>query len=449
MMRTTTRRHTPADLCGKKVTVVGLGRFGGGVGVTRWLCSQKAIVTVSDKEPESELRQSVSALKGLDVTLHLGGHLESDFLDADLLVVNPAVPKNSPLLIKAASAGVPCTTEINLFMERCKAPIVGITGSVGKSTTTAMTGAILSRRFTTHVGGNIGKSLLGELNSIRPDHVVVLELSSFQLDDLPIIGVSPHVALVTNVVRDHHVDRHGTNQAYVEAKKNIYAFQRRNDVLILNSDCRLLHSWATSVRRKPAGKVVFFDPHAKPFELKVPGMHNQANAQAAWTIARQFGIDRATAAEALAKFTGLSHRLEFVTEKKGVKFFNDSKCTMPEGGIVALKSFAPRQAVVIVGGQDKNENFSQFSSALARQAKAVVGIGASRDRILAEVESRRRSPVSPSTHRADTLAQAVAAAAALAQRGDVVLLCPACASYGMFKNYEDRGEQFCSLVKKT
>ncbi len=448
MMRSSNHRPVPADLSGKKVTVVGLGRFGGGAGVTRWLCSQKACVTVSDKEAESELKQSVAALKGLDVTLHLGGHLESDFVDADLLVVNPAIPKDSPLLVKAKAAGVACTTEINLFIERCRAPIVGITGSVGKSTTTAMVGEILARRFTTHVGGNIGKSLLGELASIRPDHVVVLELSSFQLDDLPIIGVSPHVALVTNVVHDHHVDRHGTTKAYVEAKKNIYAFQRRGDVLILNSDCRMLHSWATSVRHKPAGKVLFFDPHAKPFELKVPGMHNQANAQAAWAIAKQFGIDRSTAAQTLATFNGLSHRLEFVAEKNGVRFFNDSKCTMPEGGIVAVKSFAPRQAVVIVGGQDKSEDFSLFGAALARQAKAVIGIGASKDRILGEVESRRRSPNTPVTHRAATVAEAVAKAAALAQRGDVVLLSPACASYDMFKNYEDRGEQFCSLVKK-
>ncbi|MGB2823557.1 MAG: Mur ligase family protein, partial [Phycisphaerae bacterium] len=228
-------RRPPAaavDPAGKRITVVGLGRFGGGVGVTRWLCERGARVTVSDKAPAEQLDDSVRRLDGLDVALHLGSHEERDFLEADLLVVSPAVPPEMPMLRAADDAGVPRTTEINLFLHRCRAPVVGVTGTVGKSTTTAMIGEVLARRFTTHVGGNIGRSLLSDLPRIRPDHVVVLELSSFQLERLPEIAVGPHVALVTNLAANH-LDRHGTLEAYADAKKNILRFQAEGDVLVL------------------------------------------------------------------------------------------------------------------------------------------------------------------------------------------------------------------------
>ncbi|MCK4601672.1 MAG: UDP-N-acetylmuramoyl-L-alanine--D-glutamate ligase, partial [Phycisphaerae bacterium] len=254
-------RLTP-HLAGMRVTVVGLGRFGGGVGVTKWLCGQGARVTVSDKASADSLAESISQLADCDVALHLGGHDEADFLTADLLVVNPAAPKDSPVLFAAASAGVPRTSEINLFLQRCPAPVVGVTGSAGKSTTTAMIGEILARRFTTHVGGNIGGSLLDALDDIRDDHVVVMELSSFQLEDLPLVGVSPRVAVVTNV-QPNHLDRHGTMAAYADAKRNIFAYQGPADVLVLNAADAALASWAADA----PGKVEMFDPAGEPFEL--------------------------------------------------------------------------------------------------------------------------------------------------------------------------------------
>ncbi len=249
------RHRPPDDLAGMRVTVVGLGRFGGGVGVTKWLGRQGALVTVSDQAPAESLAESVGQLAGCDVTLHFGGHDEADFLDADLLVVNPAVAKDSPLLAAAAEAGVPRTSEINLFLQRCCAPVIGVTGSVGKSTTTAMIGEILAGRFTTHVGGNIGGSLLDALEDIRPDHVVVAELSSFQLEDLPLVGTGPHVAVVTNI-QPNHLDRHGTMDAYVDAKKNIFAYQKPGDVLVLNSADEELVKWEAEAR----GIVSMFDP---------------------------------------------------------------------------------------------------------------------------------------------------------------------------------------------
>jgi UDP-N-acetylmuramoylalanine--D-glutamate ligase len=438
------RRASPApqSLSGKRVTVVGLGRFGGGLGVTRWLCSQGARVTVSDKAPAEQLRQSVLALDGLKLTLHLGSHDQRDFLDADLLVVNPAVPKDLPQLAAAAAAGVAMTTEMNLFLHRCRAPVIAVTGTVGKSTTTAMIGEILARRHATHVGGNIGRSLLDQLDDIAPDHLVVLEISSFQLVDLPLIGIGPHVALVTNF-SPNHLDRHRTVEAYAAAKKNIFRFQSPADVLILNTACPASSAW----RAEAPGRVEFFDPAGEPFELAIPGRHNQANAQAAWAAAGQFGIDRPAAARALRAFAGLPHRLQFVAEACGVRYYNDSKCTTPEGGVVALAAFEPRTAVVIVGGYDKGADFAEFGSALARQAKAVVAVGDTRDKIIAAVEAARVGPL-PTVTVADSFSNAVTDARGQARPGDVVLLSPACASYDMFTNYEHRGEVFAGLVRK-
>jgi UDP-N-acetylmuramoylalanine--D-glutamate ligase len=433
----------PTAVKDRRVTVVGLGRFGGGVGVTRWLAGQGAVVTVSDKADASQLAESVAAIEDLDVTLHLGEHLLNDFTKADLLVVNPAIPKNHPLLAAAAEASVPRTSEINLFMECCDAPIVGITGTVGKSTTTAMTGKVLAERFTTHVGGNIGKSLLEDLPNIEPDHVVVLELSSFQLEDLPIIARSPNVALVTNIL-PNHLDRHGEMHHYAQAKKNIFRFQGKGDTLILNRADEEMAAWAAEA---PHDNVEYFDPDpAEPFELLVPGRHNQANAQAAWTVAKKFGVGRGAAEDVLREFAGLEHRLQFVSELNGVRYYNDSKCTTPAGAVVALESFPPRSAIMLLGGSDKGVSFAELGAALAERARGVVAFGATRGAILAAVEKARIDRHLPETTSAADLPAAVEAAEKFAHSGTVVLLCPACASYDQFVNYEQRGEAFIELV---
>jgi len=430
------------DPGGKRVTVVGLGRFGGGVGVTRWLCEQGAAVTVSDRSPAGQLEDSVRRLDGLDVALHLGSHDERDFLETDLLVVNPAVRPDMPLLRAADAAGVPRTTEMNLFLLRCRAPVVGVTGTVGKSTTTAMIGEVLAGRFPTHVGGNIGRSLLSDLPQIGRDHVVVVELSSFQLESLPEIAVGPHVAAVTNLA-PNHLDRHGTLEAYADAKKNILRFQGPGDVLVLNRADGLIAAWEPEAAE--GVRVEFFDPEGEPFELSVLGEHNQANAQAAWAAARQFQVDRDTAAAALGDFAGLPHRLRLVAERGGIRYYNDSKCTTPEGGIGALNAFAPGTAVVIVGGYDKGASFGALGAALADRAKAVIAMGATAEKITAATRARRTGDKPPIARAAD-LQDAVRLAEAHAAAGDAVLLAPACASYDMFLNYEQRGETFVKLV---
>ncbi|MDP6542781.1 MAG: UDP-N-acetylmuramoyl-L-alanine--D-glutamate ligase [Phycisphaerae bacterium] len=430
----------PSSLAGKRVTVVGLGRFGGGIGVTQWLCSQGAEVTVSDRASAKDLAASVAQLEGLNVELHLGGHDLDDFLQTDLLVVSPAIPPDIPPLQAAAQAGVPRTTEMNLFLQRCAAPIVGITGSVGKSTTTAMIGDILSRSLTVHVGGNIGKSLLGDLEAILPDHVVVLEMSSFQLEETEAIGVSPGVALVTNL-SPNHLDRHVTMEAYAHAKQNIFRFQGQSDLLILNSADEALEGWGDLA----PGRVEFFDPLGEAFDLRVTGGHNQINAQAAWAVARQFGIDRTAAAAALRDFESLPHRLQLAAEGRGVKYYNDSKCTTPGGLIVALDAFEPRTVVLIAGGSDKDVSFDKMGEAVAQRAKALVVLGATGGKIAAAAEKARSDP-EPWIHTAVDLQGAVATASELAEEGDVVLLSPACASYDMFTNYQQRGDQFAELA---
>ncbi|MCY2928443.1 MAG: Mur ligase family protein [Planctomycetota bacterium] len=425
---------------GKRVTVVGLGRFGGGVGVTRWLAAQGARVTVSDAAGREALADSVAQLAHLPVTLHLGEHREDDFTAAELLVVNPAVSPEMPLLAAAAAAGVPQTTEINLFLERCAAPVVGITGSVGKSTTTAMTGAILAGVRPTCVGGNIGRSLLDELERITPRHAVVLELSSFQLERTASLGKSPHVAVVTNL-QPNHLDRHGTMEAYAQAKKNIFRFQKRNDVLVLNAADDAVASWAAEAH----GKVDWFDPDGEPFELKVAGAHNQANAQAAWAATRPFGVDRAAAARALREFLALPHRLQFVREVGGVAYVNDSKCTTPASAIVALEAFPIGAIVAIVGGYDKHVDFAALGAALAERAKTVVALGQVRDQVVAAIEAHRAGR-QPTVVVADSFPAAFAAARAAAAPGDTVLLSPACASYDMFSIYEFRGLAFLDIA---
>lgn len=433
---------TPESFRSRRVSVIGLGRFGGGVAAARWLCNQGARVTVSDMAPAEALADSVAELADCDITFHLGGHHREDFLDADLLVVNPAIPPEHALLTEALDAGVTMTTEMNLFLPRCPCRVIGITGSVGKSTTTAMTGELLAERFTTHVGGNIGKSLLDDLDAIGPDDLAVIELSSFQLERLPAIDRCPEIALVTNLTQNH-LDRHGTMDRYAEAKKNIFRKQGPDDLLILNRGDKALAAWASEA----PGRVDWFGPSFEPFELAVPGLHNQANAQAAWAIAWQFDIDRASAERVLGRFAGLSHRLEFVAEVERVRYFNDSKCTTPAGAIVAMDAFPPRRTVLLCGGHDKGVGFEELAQVIDERARAVVTFGATRGRILEALSTCRRDRHIPEAVSVADLPEAFRAAVHLARPGDVVLLSPACSSYDQFANYEQRGETFRRLVQ--
>jgi UDP-N-acetylmuramoylalanine--D-glutamate ligase len=429
---------------GKRVTVAGLGRFGGGIAVSRWLVEQgAAAVLVTDKAPAETLADSVKQLEGLPIQFRFKDQHESDFAKADLVVASPAIPPTNELLRAARRAQVPVTTEIRLFIERCPATVLGVTGTKGKSTTTALLGQMLKPRFTTWVGGNIGKSLLEDLPKIDPSDLVVLELSSFMLEHLGEMRWSPHVAVVTMVASDH-LDWHGSHEAYVNAKRNIVRFQRADDFALLNDENEIARSFAGDTKAR-IGRFGLRD--CRRFELALSGTHNQLNAQAAFAAAGVVGISWEDAQDAIRDFRGLPHRLQVVHEENGVWFVNDSIATIPEAAIAALESFPPKRVIHVVGGSlKKDPPIVDLCAALRERAKAVLCIGESGPKIaatLAETTIGQTVPV----YTCGDLPTAVKEAMAIATSGDVVLMSPGYASYDQFVNFEQRGEIFSRLAR--
>jgi len=454
------------DWHSKRVTVMGLGGFGGGIGVTRWLARQGAQVTLTDRAPADKLQDALAQLADLPLTLRLGGHVEHDFRGVDLVVANPAVPPSSPFLEIARHAGVPVTTEINLFVERCPARTVGVTGSVGKSTITSMIGHVLTHAqngAAVHVGGNIGRSLLDDLPRIRHDDFVVLELSSFQLHWTPQVRWSPHVAVISNVT-PNHLDWHGTFAAYLADKLNIVRFQRpEHDAIVVENVPALCHNFgllfgdvaglwrygtdaADLVAVQQSTPAVDCDDrHLRwpTVALAVPGAHNRRNAAAALTVAAVLGLDPERAAAALATFAGLPHRLCRVAVIDDVTYYDDSKSTTPEAVITALAAL-DQPVHIILGGYDKGSDLTPAVEAVAARARFAACLGQTGPRL---VEALRARGVAAELF--DSLAAATAACRAHAQPGDVVLLSPGCASWDMFTDYRARGLAFQQLVTNS
>lgn len=449
---------------GKRITIMGLGRFGGGIGVTRWLANRGARLLVTDQSPADKLAASLAAIRDLDVELRLGGHEERDFRDADLVVVNPAVPDSSPFVQAALSAGVPITTEINLFVERCPARCVGVTGSVGKSTVTAMIGTALGglQRGRAWTGGNLGDSLLPALGEIAADDVVVLELSSFQLHRTPLARWSPHIAVITNIT-PNHLDWHGTFAAYAADKLNIVRYQQpgtdwvvirddpelreRFDQLFgdvagifryrLDGDAPAAAAQTTSAAEHDDVKLRWDD-----LRLPAPGRHNRENAAAALTVAHLLGVPPEAALALLATFDGLPHRLKRVCVRDGVTFVDDSKSTTPEAAMTAIAAF-DGPLLLILGGYDKRSDLTGLARLAARRARLSACIGATGPGIAETINaSGGRATMCAS------LESAVAACRGAAARGDTILLSPGCASWDMFADYRERGLRFARLARE-
>lgn len=426
----------------KRVTVAGLGRFGGQVAAARWLVEQGARVLVTDSAAGDSLADSVKQLAGLPIDFHLGGHRFEDFAQADLIVASPAIPPANGYLAAARNAGVPITTEIRLFIERCPATILGVTGTKGKSTTTALLGEMLRTRFTTWVGGNIGGSLLADLAKIDKTHLVVLELSSYMLEHLGAMRWSPHVSVVTMLAQDH-IPWHGSVAAYLNAKSNIVRFQHPDDVAVLNEQ----DPQSMALTTLAPGRVVAFGlNNRRPFDLMLRGRHNQLNAQAACAAADVLGVSWDEAQRAVGKFSGLPHRLQLVHESGGVKFYNDSIATIPESAIAALESFPPRQVIQIVGGSDHQLPITEMCNTLVERAKAVLCIGQTGNQI-ADLVSGSPHATAAAVYRCGDLPTAVRVAKQIATAGDVVLLSTGYKSYDQFANFEKRGEAFVDLVR--
>jgi len=380
-------------------------------------------------------------LADLKLDYRLGGHVETDFTNADLVVASPAVKRDNPFLLAASRAGVPVTTEIILFIERCKAKILAVTGTKGKSTTTAMLGKIVGKRHRVHVGGNIGKSLLFELPHIQPGDYVVLELSSYMLELLAETSFAPHVALITMIAPDH-LDRHGTFENYLHAKQAIVRKQTSSDYAVVNEENEFSLSFGDCTK----AKVIRYGlAGRKPITLRIPGRHNQLNVQGALAAAKCVGCCWDDAQDVLRDFKGLPHRLELVHEANGVEYYNDSIATIPEAAIAAMEAFLPQTVLQIVGGSDKNIPLDGMARELGKRAKAILTIGKTGPKI---AELARASSHKALVAECGTLENAMAKAKELAQPGDTVLLSTGCASYDQFVNFEERGEKFGTLARE-
>jgi UDP-N-acetylmuramoylalanine--D-glutamate ligase len=455
-------------LAGKKVLIMGLGRFGGGVDAAKFVCQAGAKVTVTDLASAERLAQSIEQLKEFrPIEYHLDGHSFADFEQADTVVANPAVPLNNEYLSFARKHGKVVTSQISMFFELCPAAIVGITGSNGKSTTAALTAHLLraatrslpghTSQVTSHrkvwLSGNIGNEpLLTALDEIAADDLVVLELSSFQIELLGETERAPEAALLTNLT-PNHLDRYGTFEAYCAAKENIFKFQRpsvnRPAVSIFNTEDEIAAQWFEKYNRQPGRVCIKFSVEdvSEPIRDKywLPGRANLSNLAAALAVAGYFGVDDEQIKAALPEFKALPHRLELVAKTNGVRWYNDSKATTPEGAISALESFNEPE-IIIAGGYDKHIPFDRLGEKISQKTKAAILIGETAHKISDSIKGCSENQTK--IRIAGSLVEAVEFAHELAVAGDVVLLSPACASYDMFQNYEHRGREFARLVRQ-
>lgn len=447
-----------AELAGLRVTVLGLGRFGGGVGAVRFLSRCGALVTVVDRASREELRDSVQALA--DVTVHrwVFGD-DASPAEADLVVVNPAIRPGHPALERARDSGLRVTTEVELYCRFSRARLIGVTGSNGKSTTAAMIAHILSADGqSVHCGGNFGGSLLDLLTDQHDRSVVVAELSSFQLARLSPESLQLDVGVVTGFA-PNHLDWHTSLEDYRRCKQTLVHSVRPAGVSVL-PDAAEFNEWAAqgSVLRfgEDAGEdgvffsdgtIVFRRNEAevamRPWSLRVPGQHNRVNALAASAAAWAADVAPEDIGRALASFAGLPHRLERVGEHNGVTYINDSNSTTPESTIAALRSYRTG-IVLIAGGADKGLDLSEMADEAAERVRAVQWMGSTADALAARALCRNPA-IQQACHA--SLEPAFQAAVDVSEPGDIVILSPGCASFGQYANFRERGEHFVQLVE--
>jgi UDP-N-acetylmuramoylalanine--D-glutamate ligase len=427
---------------GKNITLMGLGLLGRGVGDAEYLAKAGAELIVTDLKSKEQLAESLGRLeKYPNIAYALGEHRPEDFRDRDLVLKAAGVPIDSPYITEAKKNGISVRMSADLFMEYSGIPSVGVTGTRGKSTTAHMIAAILKgagKRVL--LGGNVrGVSTLALLDEVKGDEIGVLELDSWQCQGLAEAKISPRIAVFTTFYPDHLNYYQGDLDAYLADKANIFRFQRAEDTLVLGSQCAAL------VREKYpqiAARVVVPEPLPSAWELAIPGEHNRYDAACARAAARAAGVADDVARRALASFASVPGRLELVREAGGVKYYNDTTSTTPEATIAALAALDPegeRRVLLILGGADKGLDMSALRPAIRAHAKSVF--------LLAGTGTERIRSDAPDKQVFDSLAAALAAAASAASPGEIVLLSPAFASFGMFKNEYDRGDQFNALVR--
>lgn len=446
------------DLKGKKVLVVGLGKSG--LAAALFLRRRGAQVTVSDARSAEALAKDIPALLEEGINVEAGGHGLLTFRRQDLIVVSPGVPLDTPELVQVRKFGLPILGELELAARFLKGQTLAITGSNGKTTTTTLVGEIMKDAgLPTLVGGNIGVPVIALIDESTPETWSVLEVSSFQLESTE--EFHPKIAVILNITPDH-LDRHGTFENYALAKERIFARQTAQDFLVLNADNQ--RTAATAPRAKSQvywfslehsveqgawvenGEVRFRSASNTPAETILPlasiplkGAHNVENVLAAVCATRLAGARPESIRKTIENFRAVEHRLEYVATIHGVEFYNDSKATNVDATIKAIAAF-PGGIHLILGGKDKNSDYTELHPYLRERVKAVYTIGSAAQKI----ESQLRGVVP--IHSSGTLAQAVQDAAGAAQPGEIVLLAPACSSFDQFENYEHRGRVFKELV---
>ncbi len=440
-----------ADFKGKRVTVVGMARSG--IAAARTLHALGAIVTVTDKKPLDQLAAQVKTL-GSRITVVAGSHPDRLFIETDLVVLSPGVPK-IPQISVARRHRRRVISELELAWLFSDSPYVGITGTNGKSTVTTLVGLMLERsKKKVLVAGNIGNALTEDMRLLTGQDWIVAEISSFQLDDIETFR--PHAATILNITQDH-LDRYRDIAEYGEAKARIFMNQQQEDFLVLNFDDPLVKVFTnrTSATVVPFSRLHRFNPGACVFdgdlvfngrsiiridEIKIKGVHNLENALAAVAISLCIGADSRAVAAVLREFPGLEHRLEFVREKDGVTYINDSKGTNVGAVVKSVEGFT-QPVILIAGGLDKGSDFGPLHDLFKKKVKLLILIGQAADKMA------RTLGTATETVFAKTLRDAVMLASERARSGEVVLLSPACASFDMFRDFEDRGRQFKEAVK--
>jgi UDP-N-acetylmuramoylalanine--D-glutamate ligase len=445
------------DLKGKKILVVGMARTG--IATAKFLKAKGSVVTTTEAKPEGEMREAIEELRGMGLSTEWGGHQTETFLKQDLIVVSPGVDLNVGPLQKAIRQGVRIISEIELAYHFIHNPILAITGTNGKTTTTLLLGEMLKEDgWKVGVGGNVGEPLILFADGGDRWEVLVAEISSFQLEAIE--DFRPRISVLLNITEDH-LDRYSSYTDYIEAKVRIFANQNSEDQAILNKD----DPTVMQSREKVKAKKVMFSMRERPKEgafsdgqmiflslegegeeyslAKAPlkGVHNAENMMAALTAARVFGCSKRAVQDVLDRFKGLEHRLEFVREVGGVRFYNDSKGTNVGSVVKSLQSFS-EPVVLIAGGKDKNGDLSPLRELVRKQVKHMILLGEAKDRM------NRDLGALTDTVMAKTMEEAVSLARQKAKEGEVVLLSPGCSSFDMFKDYKERGKVFKEAVLK-
>jgi UDP-N-acetylmuramoylalanine--D-glutamate ligase len=446
-----------AHFRGKKITVMGLGLLGRGVGDTRYLAECGAELIVTDLKTREQLVESVAQLKSFsNISFVLGRHKLKDFRNRDLILKAAGVPLDSIFIAEAKKNNIPIRMSADLFAEISEIPIVGVTGTRGKSTVAQMLYAILKKSGkSVLLGGNIrGVSTLALLSEVTPEHIVVLELDSWQLQGFGEAKISPNIAVFTTLFPDH-LNYYGSTSfdktqdkslttgknamdAYLADKANIFLYQKPEDILVLGRQCAptIIEKYAEKIE----SKTLVTDGLKLPdtWALRIPGLHNRYNAALALAAARALDIADDISRRALESFSGVPGRLELIAEKNGIKIYNDTTATTPEATLAALSALEPERTVLIMGGADKGLDMDVLIAKLKDVKKVILLSGTGTERIRKELSD---VPVY------DSLSSAVTDAFNAAEPGDTMLLSPAFASFGMFKNEYDRGDQFNALVK--